>query len=536
MAAYEVLLLNTAVPQIQAAQSGDTYVVPRDIAFSAALTLSGGTANGVPYLSSPGKVLTTGSALTFDGTNLLNDQSTASPIGIRLRNGSTSTSAGTRVAFEFGGSTTGYIGNQFDGGDFNTQYMAANKHIWYRGVSDAMILTSTGLGIGTNNPAYKLDVVGVTASGNGTITTGLSWDTGGLVGTFSNHALGILTNGNVVAKFDTSGNLGLGVTPSAWRSGTPAFQIGSAGVCLFADSGIVAGLGNNMFLSSASEYVYLRNDLASRYQQYQGIHSWLTTSVSGTANTATITNGVSYTIITSGNQTSFGAANNNVGTSFIANSSGTLSSGTVSQNISFSTAMTLDASGNLVVGGPSAVITGAGRGNVTINGSSTAIMALSVGGAAKGSAYHNGTDLEIINYHSGGDLTFYINGGYRARITSGGKIAAASSLAGDNLFTVDNTSATGYGISVSVNNNSSGTYRFFEGVASGSTQTIAIYTNGDVKNTNGVFAAFSDAKLKKDIVDAGSQWNDIKAIRVRKYKLKNDPEGIVQIGLVAQEV
>ncbi len=67
--AFEVLLLNTAVPQIQAAQSGDTYVVPRDIAFSAALTLSAGTANGVPYLNAS-KVLTTGSALQFDGGNL----------------------------------------------------------------------------------------------------------------------------------------------------------------------------------------------------------------------------------------------------------------------------------------------------------------------------------------------------------------------------------------------------------------------------------------------------------------------------------
>ena len=68
MAAYEVLLLNTAIPQIQAAQTGDTYVVPRDIAFSAALTLSAGTANGVPYLNAS-KVVTTGSALSFDGTN-----------------------------------------------------------------------------------------------------------------------------------------------------------------------------------------------------------------------------------------------------------------------------------------------------------------------------------------------------------------------------------------------------------------------------------------------------------------------------------
>ena len=43
MAAYEVLLLNTAIPQIQAAQSGDTYVVPRDIAFSTVASLAAGT-------------------------------------------------------------------------------------------------------------------------------------------------------------------------------------------------------------------------------------------------------------------------------------------------------------------------------------------------------------------------------------------------------------------------------------------------------------------------------------------------------------
>ncbi len=42
MAAYEVLLLNTAVPQIQAAQSGDTYVVPRDIAFSTVASFAAG--------------------------------------------------------------------------------------------------------------------------------------------------------------------------------------------------------------------------------------------------------------------------------------------------------------------------------------------------------------------------------------------------------------------------------------------------------------------------------------------------------------
>ncbi len=39
MAAYEVLLLNTAIPQIQAAQTGDTYVVPRAIAFNSGVNV-----------------------------------------------------------------------------------------------------------------------------------------------------------------------------------------------------------------------------------------------------------------------------------------------------------------------------------------------------------------------------------------------------------------------------------------------------------------------------------------------------------------
>ena len=46
MAAYEVLLLNTAIPQIQAAQSGDTYVVPRDIQITANLDVTGNTILG----------------------------------------------------------------------------------------------------------------------------------------------------------------------------------------------------------------------------------------------------------------------------------------------------------------------------------------------------------------------------------------------------------------------------------------------------------------------------------------------------------
>jgi hypothetical protein len=181
--------------------------------------------------------------------------------------------------------------------------------------TQAMTLTAAGnLGVGSTSPISKVeinsgtstaptlsvysvkstyganDVVGVLAFG--AISGGNDIPVGNISGlsqtndssangaiTFSTRASGVVAE---KMRLDSSGNLGLGVTPSAWRSGTPAFQIGSSGVCLFSDSSVAAGLGNNMFLNSSSEYRYLRTDAASRYQQYQGVHSFLT-AASGTA-------------------------------------------------------------------------------------------------------------------------------------------------------------------------------------------------------------------------------------------------------------
>jgi hypothetical protein len=59
--------------------------------------------------------------------------------------------------------------------------------------------------------------------------------------------------------------------------------------------------------------------------------------------------------------------------------------------------------------------------------------------------------------------------------------------------------------------------------------------NGNVQNANNSYGATSDIKLKENIVDAGSQWADLKALQVRKYNFK-DGQTHTQIGLVAQEV
>jgi hypothetical protein len=67
------------------------------------------------------------------------------------------------------------------------------------------------------------------------------------------------------------------------------------------------------------------------------------------------------------------------------------------------------------------------------------------------------------------------------------------------------------------------------------TSSLLIYTNGNVLNTNNSYGAISDIKLKENITDAASQWNDIKTLQVRKYNFK-EGQTHTQIGLVAQEV
>jgi len=65
----------------------------------------------------------------------------------------------------------------------------------------------TNVGIGTLSPTEKLDVIGgAVAAGNGTIRTGITYSTLGLIGTFTNHHLGLITNGTEKMRI-TSGSL-----------------------------------------------------------------------------------------------------------------------------------------------------------------------------------------------------------------------------------------------------------------------------------------------------------------------------------------
>jgi hypothetical protein len=118
----------------------------------------------------------------------------------------------------------------------------------------------------------------------------------------------------------------------------------------------------------------------------------------------------------------------------------------------------------------------------------------------------------------------------RMRITSNGFQACTSA---------------GNGIEMGVTASAGTSTQIFRGrhsatAGSYATGTVAfnVFSNGNVQNTNNSYGAISDIKLKENIVDANSQWDDLKALQVRNYNFKEETgqETHTQIGLVAQEV
>ena len=80
---------------------------------------------------------------------------------------------------------------------------------------------------------------------------------------------------------------------------------------------------------------------------------------------------------------------------------------------------------------------------------------------------------------------------------------------------------------------------FFECGDTGANRLI-IYGDGDVQNHDNAYGAISDQRVKQSITDANSQWDDIKNLKVRNFKKKDDvraygDDAEVQIGLIAQE-
>jgi hypothetical protein len=78
-------------------------------------------------------------------------------------------------------------------------------------------------------------------------------------------------------------------------------------------------------------------------------------------------------------------------------------------------------------------------------------------------------------------------------------------------------------------------------MSDGSSLRFIVYSDGDVINHDNSYGAISDERIKSEIVDANSQWDDIKALKMRNYKKNEDiaqygDKAWVQIGVIAQEL
>ena len=250
---------------------------------SGTVTLSGGTANGVLYLNGS-KVATSGSALTFDGTNFNAPAAIVSgSIGMLYGN-----------TFSAGNSQTWLTNNATASDTYRTADTAQRIRMltgigftWETAAtgtiggaiswSEQMRLTSTGLGIGTSSPGYRLDTLLGAGSGN-IFRAGQSGVSNGYTITTSGSALThIWANGGSDAmRLDTSGNLGLGVTPSAWVSSFKAFDLSTAGAVSGSANGAI--LWANAYLNSSSQVIRKSSGYTVRYVAAAdvGQHIWLT--------------------------------------------------------------------------------------------------------------------------------------------------------------------------------------------------------------------------------------------------------------------
>jgi hypothetical protein len=162
-------------------------------------------------------------------------------------------------------------------------------------------------------------------------------------------------------------------------------------------------------------------------------------------------------------------------------------------------ALTIDASQNVAVGTTTAQITGAGRGNITLNGSSSAIINLSVGDVNKGQFYHGGTDMFLGN-QANGYLAFQSNATERMRIDSSGNVlvGATSPYSG----TVSNLTAT---TGVDIGSSSTATSKQLQFIRNGSTGTA-----GNIYATAGSFSNYCGIEFVIDNVGGGSQAGYLK--------------------------
>jgi hypothetical protein len=331
------------------------------------------------------------------------------------------TAGGSTVPFALGSAAAPSI--TFTG-DTNTGMFSpgADTIAFTEGGVESMRITSTGnVGIGTSSPSAKLTVLGtentiarisgssvnaadflfenssngnyanigamgstgygVAGWANSFLIESVSNSTGGLVLSSYNGAMLFQTGTGRAERMriDTSGNVGIGVTPSAWFAGANVLQIGKASA-VYANTGVnQVKLLNNARFDASGNPLYLST---------------------GTAQ--------DYTVDGSGN--------------FIWSSA---ISGSAGGAVTFLERMRIDSSGNVGIGTSSPAVRLAGT-VLSINGTSQSSFELLNAGASAGEFFSTSSGT-FVNEHRALPLIFRTNGGTeRMRIASSGRVGINS--------------------------------------------------------------------------------------------------------------
>jgi len=473
------------------------------------------TSGGVVYASSS-SALATGSALTFDGTQIATLKSSSGPLFTFNDTTTAFGAVGSQLAITGAGAVDTFIVTSTNGKPLNLRAPTGQYISFDLATSEQMRLTSTGLGIGTSSPTNaKLSVTSSTPTisapftgtqiklcGDGlnnsnysgiayrtsSSTDNYGWSAGAIrttdvdVGGFIFNFHTGTAAGSEKMRLDTSGNLGLGVTPSGWWSSRKAFQFGTTG-SIASGSGSTL-IGDNYYTDNTPANIYLTTGFATAYQQTTGEHRWLTAA-----------------------------------------------SGTAGNSISFTQAMTLDASGNLGVGTTSP----SQKFHLNV-ASGSMYQQISSGSNNLYLGYDSGRTVSAIQ--SNNALVFDVGSTYteRARIDANGKLflGTTSDLGGVGaklaIYSPDLTN-TANGCTIKNGANSTGgAYLAFINYLDATIGSITQSTSTAV-----LYNVTSDQRLKDNIQDADSASSLIDSLQVRKFDWKSDSSH-QRYGFVAQEL